>query len=332
MEQKDLFQSTLRRGLAGTSAVAFPLPEYGATSVEKTPDGRVISEDEYWEGRVFYRAERYTFRFPEPPDSGFPEADYVVTRVNSARGGLWSLYDHPRLVLDVLALERLPYPWVDHEYLQRLEGSDDSWSRQSWHRAQAVSSEAMRGFLTSFGPLSPSFFVPDDRPMSEAMIDEVSQFHPDQQMRNLAFKFSAPVAQLHRLADVVHDDPRQGMASCLGQLEHTSRRTLYRALVLQLLEIAVSGDPLSPCEGCGRWFSYTEDDTQARHRKGWKRRDARYHSRSCLKAASERHRRARLRETAARSLERRDGRVDQAPTRSLSPKPRRGLSRRRTHS
>lgn len=61
--------------------------------------------------------------------------------------------------------------------------------------------------------------------MPDAMIDEVSQFHPDQPMRNLAFKFSVPVAQLHVLAEVVHDDPRQGMASCLERLEHTSRRT-----------------------------------------------------------------------------------------------------------
>jgi hypothetical protein len=273
--------------------VAFPLAEYGSTTVEMTPDGRVISEDEYWEGRVFYRGERYTFRFPPPPDRGFPEADYVVTRVNSARDRLWSLYDHPRLVLDVLAMERQPYPWVSPEYFARAEDSNDP----SRHTAYAVTPEAIRAFLANFGPLTPSFLPPTDRPGTPGpMLDEASQYVPDERLRNYAYKFSWPVAELHRLAQVVHEDSMQGVVGCLAHLEHIPARSLYRALVLQLIEIAVSGDPLRPCEGCGRWFSFSDDETQARHRPGWKRRDAKYHSRACLKAASERRRRANLRE------------------------------------
>lgn len=212
-----------------------------------------------------------------------------MVRVNSARDALWSLHDHPRLVLDVLGMERALHPWIDPAWLETRDDLPEEFSH-------AVRDDKMREFLGTYGPLTPSYVPPPNGSMPEAMIDEFTMYVHDDRVSDLAGLFSRPVGRLHFVAKQANEDPLKGVVSCLGQIERTPPRTLYRALLLQLLEHLLSGNPLHRCEGCGRWFSFTDDETQARHRGGWKRRDARYHSRACLKAASERRRRARLRE------------------------------------
>jgi hypothetical protein len=121
---------------------------------------------------------------------------------------------------------------------------------------------------------------------------------PDDETKRFSCQFSEAVARLHSVARRGKTDPLDGVVACFGQVERTPGRSLYRALLLQLLGHLLGGTPVRECEGCGRWFSFTEDETQARHREGWKRRDAKFHSRACLKATSERRRRARLRKAA----------------------------------
>lgn len=289
MEQKDLFQSMIRKELSGPSPVPFPVIDFDARAVETTPEGRLISEEEFWEGLVFYRGERYTYRFPPRPERKFPEVDYAVVRVNSARDDLWSLRDHPRLALDVLNMKRALYPWV----ATRLDEARRSEYETPF--SHGVDEEEMRSFLDTYGPLTPSY-VPLTERVPEAMIDELQMYMGDHRTSDLACLFSVPLTYLHGVARRAREDPLEGIVSCFAAIERAPARTLYRALLLQFMGHLLSGNPVHRCEGCGRWFSFTEDETQARHREGWKRRDARYHSRACLKATSERRRRARLRE------------------------------------
>jgi hypothetical protein len=291
VEQKDHFQSTLRKGLGGPSPVAFSLAEYGGTGTDIAPNGRVIGQDECEEGLLFYRGERYTFLFLPRPERGYPKADYCVRRVNSARDGLWSLRDHPHLALELLGMKRDFYPWVHPNIVAKLEADEyqDDY-------AYAVDEEAMRDFLHTYGPLTPSFLPPENKPVPGPMIDEMGHYLPDDRLKSCFGSFSRLVGNLHRVVRDANEDPVLGVVSCLCRIEEAPQRSLYRALLLQLLEHFLDGNPLHCCEGCGQWFSFTEDESEARHREGWKRSDARYHSRACLKAASERRRRARLRE------------------------------------
>jgi hypothetical protein len=297
VEQKDLFPSTLRRSLSGDSPVAFAFgdldPKSQELSRERTPEGRSIADEEYWEGLCFYRPSRYTFVYgePEPGLGSWPE--YGVKRINSARLDLWSLKDHPELVLDVLAMNRSLHPGIPEE---RVEWLLESGAASRWYR---VDPHEMRTFLTTYGPLTPSYVWPEGR-TPDAMIDELGMYIPDDRTKRFAYNFSEPVSILHLVAQAGKEDHLTGIATCLGQIELSPPRTLYRALLLQLLDHFLSGNPLRPCEGCGRWFVFTEDSSQARHREGWKRRDARYHSRACLKRTSERRRRAKMREQHAR--------------------------------
>jgi hypothetical protein len=276
--------------------VAFALAEYrDGAATERTPEGRLISDDEYWEGLVFYRGDRYDFIFPRRPTEGPPPSDYVVVGVHERQNApLWSLRDHPRLVLDVLGMKRARYLGVDADRLETLDGY---WREQVY----GVNDDEMRAFLNTYGPLTPSFqLMPDPDRISEAMIDEMSMHERTDAAELVAGRFSVLVNRLHAIASVAKEDALLGVVRCLGAVYRAPPRSLYQALLLQLLGHLLSGAPLNQCKGCGKWFSFTEDDTQARHRNGWKRRDASYHSRACLKATSERNRRARRKSDESR--------------------------------
>jgi hypothetical protein len=114
------------------------------------------------------------------------------------------------------------------------------------------------------------------------------------------FKFSETVL---RLRYAVRDVEEGDLVGLLAAIDTSPAPSIYRALLLQLLDRLMQGRPAPrPCEGCGKWFFETDNESTAIHRTGWKRRDARFHSYRCMKAAHERRRRARLRAEAATGL------------------------------
>ena len=107
------------------------------------------------------------------------------------------------------------------------------------------------------------------------------------------FRFSWPA---HEVKLAVHALRNNDLVEIFRRVDLSPAPSLYRALLLYVLGLALAGDhaPRS-CEGCGKWFFETENASTAVHRTGWKRKDAKYHSVKCMKAASERRRRARKR-------------------------------------
>ena len=107
------------------------------------------------------------------------------------------------------------------------------------------------------------------------------------------FKFSETVMRLRLAVRAVAEGD---LIELLAAIDKSPAPSIYRALLLQLLDRLMQGRPAPrPCEGCGKWFFETENESTAVHRSGWKRRDARFHSCRCMKATHERKRRARLR-------------------------------------
>lgn len=124
-----------------------------------------------------------------------------------------------------------------------------------------------------------------------------------------AYLFSEPVYRIRHAVKSAEADPATGLANTFELVDQTPKGSLFRALLLQLLLRLLEQRAPRQCEGCDAG-SRTEDDSSARVKSGWKRSDARYHSRRCLKAAKERERRARLKlgsqpasETQVKSLD-----------------------------
>jgi hypothetical protein len=236
---------------------------------------------ELYGGGVDFLRGGFTYRYDPDPDAGITyswvghevdaDIEYYVAAVDATLLTPWSLRDYPDLLLRLLSLPRY---------------REDSWS---------IKEEAILGFLEEFGALTLSF-LRDTEDQDSEMYWNLA----DGRNRDYVFDFSETVFRL-RLA--VSDAEKGDLIGLLAAIDNSPAPSIYRALLLQLLDRFMDGRPAPrPCEGCGKWFFETENESTAVHRAGWKRRDARFHSSRCMKAAHERKRRARLKAEASNSL------------------------------
>jgi hypothetical protein len=234
----------------------------------------------YGGGAVFLRG-GFSYRYEPDPDAvieyglgGYPmesEIEYYVAAVDESRLTSWTLDDYPDLLLRLLSLPR-----------HHPEDEGNPW----------IKPDAILAFLNEFGALTLSSLRDDSDPESEIFWNL-----GDGRNANFMFNFSETVM---RLRYAVEDVKEGDLISLVAALDESPAPSLYRALLLQLLDRLVEGRPAPrPCEGCGKWFFETENESTAVHRTGWKRRDARFHSYRCMKAAHERKRRARLKDRSA---------------------------------
>jgi len=191
---------------------------------------------------------------------------------------LWSLRDHPDLVLRVAEL-----PAIGSEAL--------------------VPQEAMRDFLQEFGPLTWSTLIgpTNDNPDLLLASKQLAGIDGDPRSSRWAFEFSRPVAII-RAAVAQIASGEASIADCLRVIDETPQRSLLRGISMQLLQLAIDDLPPRRCAGCGRLFTRTEDPSEGRHRRAWKRRDAKYHSARRRKAHLERRRRKRLADASRESV------------------------------
>lgn len=194
------------------------------------------------------------------------DLEYFVADADTSELVWWSLADHPHLAYEVADLPT----YEDNGFYVRLE--------------------AMLAFLQRYGPLTPSFLRYAKNPQ-----DEVWETLYDDRNRGCAYRFSDPARTIRRIVGQTAESREGALLSAIGALDGSPCPSLYRALLIQLIADLVGGKVPRRCAGCGKWFTETENESQAVHRQGWKRADARYHSRRCMKAARERERRARLR-------------------------------------
>jgi hypothetical protein len=191
--------------------------------------------------------------------------EYYVSRVDPTALGSWTLEENPHVLLEALAL---PTHVPDGPY---------------------VTEEALREFIARWGQLTWGFLREEKDPEGEMFWNL-----EDPRNANFVFNFSFAVGRL-RYAARLADGNANALPELLLLLDESPAPSLYRALLLQILQRVLRGEAAPrPCAGCGRWFFETSDASTAVHRTGWKRRDAKYHSKACLKAASERRRRARI--------------------------------------
>jgi hypothetical protein len=243
-------------------------------------DGFGPAAKSYGGGVDFYRG-GFTYRYDPDPDAAITyyrggievdaDIEYYVADVDPARLTPWSLRDYPDLLLRLLSLPTY-----------RPDIPDSMW----------ITEDAVLGFLDEFGALTLSFLRDDEDPDSEMFWNL-----GDGRNADYAFKFSWTVLQLRYAARAVEE---RNLIALLAAIDQSPAPSIYRALLLQLLDRFMEGRPAPrPCEGCGKWFFETENESTAVHRSGWKRRDARFHSSRCMKAAHERKRRARLKADSA---------------------------------
>jgi hypothetical protein len=283
VDTKGHFPSTIRAGLGGVP--------YSPVAAREIPPqysigGRPISDDEVFDGVVFYRGHVYDFGFfprtyRDDPDT--PE--YYVSDIDEARADphylVWSLLDYPDLVFRLIELPRVPYDDKELESL-RAHGYDDPFT---WW----VTDAAMVSFLQRFGPLTRSDVDPENPYSRDGWLADFRDLR-------WACLFSEPVLRLRQVVEVMESGDPTALPGCLQLIDESPKGTLYRALLLDLLERILQAERPRRCAGCGKWFVLTEDASQATHRRGWKRRDSRYHSARCRKAALERERRRRMRD------------------------------------
>ena len=189
---------------------------------------------------------------------------------------MWSLRDHPDLALTVAELP--------------VTGPD-----------AVVPTEQLLTFLGNYGQLTPSFTVlrSDGETLDgiKAAMAGGSFADVDPRSTEWIFQLSRPVALIRAVAERLSSNDRSAVSYCLDALDLTPPGSLLRGLILQLLRRAIAGDRVRRCVGCGLLFTETEGASQATHRAGWKRGDAKYHSARCRKAFLERQRRKRLAES-----------------------------------
>lgn len=190
------------------------------------------------------------------------ELDYFVADFDQAKAERWSLEDHPALV---------------YEFARPTEAAgalDDL--------------NLMLRFLNQYGPLSASFLRRDHDPY-----DDMNWNTYDYRNRELAYRYSPIVERVRFLLSEAEKDRSRATLECVVALDSAPNPSLYRGLLLQLLNDLVGGKVARRCKGCDRWFTEPETDDGTRASRA-RRSDAQYHSRRCLKAASERSRRARI--------------------------------------
>lgn len=193
--------------------------------------------------------------------------EYYISHADESQVEWWSLEENPHVLLDALAL-----PTYD---------PDDGFY---------VTEEALRNFIDRWGQLTKGFLRDGEDPEKEMYWNLT-----DSRNMNFVCQFSFAVSRLRSAARLPVGDP-ETTPELLLLIDESPAGSLYRALLLQLLQRSLSGlGGPKECAGCGRWFFETADPSTAVHRPGWKRRDAKYHSKACMKAAAERRRRARLR-------------------------------------
>jgi hypothetical protein len=220
-------------------------------------------------GLMFARG-GFTYIYDPDPEV---EYEYYVTRIDPSKMEWLSLRDCPDALLRLLELAGPP--------------GERGYMRE----------EDILAYLDEFGPLTTSFFRIGEEWDSEVWWNETDPRNSREY--GPMFRFS-DVA--HRVRDAVTALRDGDLVSIFREVDTSPTPSLYRALLLYVLGLALSGEQAPrQCAGCGKWFFETENVSTAVHRTGWKRRDAKYHSVKCMKAAAERRRRARKREAASSS-------------------------------
>jgi len=215
-----------------------------------------------------------TVEYVEDPDdyftTGLPflrdvNREYYVSAVDPQQIEWWTLEENPDVLLRVL---ELPTHHPDSHYIEE---------------------RAIRDFIAEYGQLTDGFLREAEDPFWE-----MSGNLNDPRNIDFVFNFSEAAQRLRYAARLPLDDP-ETIPALLLLIDESPAPSLYRALLLQLLERAFAGlGGPKECAGCHRWFFETSNPSTAVHQAGWKRRDAKYHSTACMKAAAERRRRARI--------------------------------------
>ncbi len=255
----------------------FPLPRQPLVD-QYSDAGRLIERAEVDRDEVFWKGGAFVFEYFSLDrgefEYGWRLEDWDPDRCGESQ--VWSIRDHPELALEFAMLPC------------ELDGS--------------VRQSAIESFVSTYGPVTPSCIIgpvltDPDLLLAGAAFSGAFAHRADPRAGDWYCNVSRARLLVQSVVDELASESGDAIAASLRAIDRTPRATLLRALLIQLLELATAKLRPRSCAGCGRLFVWTDGPSEAHHRGGHKRRDAKYHSAACRKRTLERARRSRQKQS-----------------------------------